>query len=59
MHNKLKDADMENELKETFRVFSKDKEGGENTILFELLEVYLTYKENMYRHSHVDKSVSL
>ena len=27
MHNKLKDADMENELKETFRVFSKDNEG--------------------------------
>ena len=27
MHNKLKDTDLENELKETFRVFSKDKEG--------------------------------
>ena len=27
MHNKLKDTDLENELKETFRVFSKDNEG--------------------------------
>ena len=27
MHNKLKDADIENVLKETFRVFSKDEEG--------------------------------
>ena len=27
MHKKLSDADVENELKETFRVFSKDEEG--------------------------------
>ena len=43
MHNKLKDADIENELKETFRVFSKDEEGeiernkrqGDNTTVFQ------------------------
>ena len=27
MHKKISDADTENELKETFRVFSKDDEG--------------------------------
>ena len=27
MHKKIRDADTENELKETFRVFSKDNEG--------------------------------
>ena len=28
MHKKLQDSDVENELKETFRVFSKDNEGN-------------------------------
>ena len=33
MHKKLQDTDQENELKETFRVFSKDDEGQFYTIL--------------------------
>ena len=31
MYKKISDADTENELKETFRVFSKDNEGEDNT----------------------------
>lgn len=30
MYKKIRDSDTENELKETFRVFSKDNEGEEN-----------------------------
>jgi len=56
MHNKLKDTDLENELKETFRVFSKDKEG---CITAEELKFVLTHLPGKVTYKEIEEMIRI
>merc|ERR1712066_373784 len=60
MYKKISDADTENELKETFRVFSKDNEGCITAEEFKFVLTHLpgkvTYKEIDEMIKTVDKN---
>ena len=54
MHKKLSDTDTENELKETFRVFSKDDEG---CITAEELKFVLTHLPGKVTYKEIDEMI--
>merc|ERR1719412_3280445 len=54
MHKKLCDTDTENELKETFRVFSKDDEG---CITAEELKFVLTHLPGKVTYKEIDEMI--
>ncbi|XP_023322173.1 calmodulin-2/4 [Eurytemora carolleeae] len=54
MHKKLQDTDTENELKETFRVFSKDDEG---CITAEELKFVLTHLPGKVTYKEIDEMI--
>ena len=54
MYKKLSDTDTENELKETFRVFSKDDEG---CITAEELKFVLTHLPGKVTYKEIDEMI--